>query len=447
MRVLLIEDDDDVALLCTLELEGSGHEVVTARSGADGVAAAATVDADVILLDRTLPDLDGLEVLRRLVGANEVPSIPVVMSSARVGRADQLAALRAGATAYLVKPFEPGALARVVEEVAGLDVAGRAALRRISIEALGEGPTSGQVLDAATDAIVTVDGDQRIVGFNRGAERAFGHLAGEVVGQPIDVLLPERPGPVRGRRRDGTEFPADQVHVVQSFVDVAARRRDEAERDVFLRSLSHELRTPLTSVVGFSSLLADQYGDRLPPEALDIARRIRSNADRLGRLLVDLLDLDRLARGVLRAQRAPVTIAEAVEHAMRSVQVGDRSIEVEVTPATLQADLDPAQFERIVEHLVDNAARHTPAETTIRVRATPTADGLLLVVDDDGPGVPDDLRTSIFEPFRRNVASGASPGAGIGLSLVARFAQLHGGRAWVEAADGVGASFRVLLQG
>lgn len=784
--MLLVEDDDDVTLLCTLALEGAGHEVLTARSGADGVSLAATTAADVVVLDGMLPDIDGLEVLRRLIGEGDAPAIPVVVASARVGRGDQLAALSGGAIAYVTKPFQPAEIVRVVDAVGHLDPAALAAARQRSIDAVTDAPvraprtevvapadtgvagTLSQVLNLAFDAIVSVDEDQRIVGFNRGAEGVFGYLAEEVVGKPLDVLLPERLVPVhrthveafvaagdaarvmgeqrnvRGRRRDGSEFPAeasitklvidgrpvltaivrdaterqrtetelrnralqqaavaelgqramttddvgelladaaemladvldadlvnictlqpdgqlllaagsgwtsglvghhlepagrdapagflvdlldpividdvardarfgrlpllrehgavsglsvalrgralpsgsigvfttsprsftaDDVHVVQAFANVVAssiqrqedetrirafldaapdatlvvdgdgrvvsanaqaevlfgyerqellrisvdalvpdavrtshahhrltygterrsrsmgeglelaarrkdgtevpvdimlrpldadegplvvaavrditeRRRNEAVRDAFLHAVSHELRTPLTSVIGFSSLLVDHFGDRLPEDALDLASRIRSSADRLGRLLVDLLDLDRLARGVLDAQRHAVPIAEAVQHAIEAVAFGERTVTVAVDPPALVVDVDPAQFERIVENLLVNAARHTPAGTTIDVRATRSANGLLLVVEDDGPGVPADLRASIFEPFRRNVTGGATPGTGIGLSLVARFAELHGGRAWVEEREGGGASFRVVL--
>ena len=110
------------------------------------------------------------------------------------------------------------------------------------------------------------------------------------------------------------------------------------------------------------------------------------------------------------------------------------------------ADVDPAKLERIVENLVANAARHTPPDRTIWVAVREEAGGVLLAVEDDGPVVPPELRDAIFEPFRQGpTATPHTPGTGIGLSLVARFAELHGGRAWVAERAGGGASFRVWL--
>jgi signal transduction histidine kinase len=106
--------------------------------------------------------------------------------------------------------------------------------------------------------------------------------------------------------------------------------------------------------------------------------------------------------------------------------------------------VDAPKVERMLENLLSNAARHTPPGARIWLRVRPEAGGVLLLVEDEGPGIPDDLKESVFEAFRRGpTASG--PGSGIGLSLVARFAELHGGRAWVEDRPGGGASFRVFL--
>jgi signal transduction histidine kinase len=116
-----------------------------------------------------------------------------------------------------------------------------------------------------------------------------------------------------------------------------------------------------------------------------------------------------------------------------------------VDAPTVPIAVDAPKVERIMENLVVNAAKHTTAGTTIWVRVQRQRDGVLLLVEDEGPGVPAALREQVFQPLHtgRNIADHA-PGSGIGLALVAQFASLHGGRAWVQDRPGGGASFRVL---
>ncbi len=133
------------------------------------------------------------------------------------------------------------------------------------------------------------------------------------------------------------------------------------------------------------------------------------------------------------------------EVARESEQITGRHIRVAADEVV--AAVDGPKVERIVENLCINAARHTPEGTPVWVRVRALDDGCLIIVDDAGPGVPDELKERIFEPFKQGpTTSPQSPGVGIGLSLVARFAALHGGRAWVEDRPGGGASFRVFLK-
>jgi signal transduction histidine kinase len=118
---------------------------------------------------------------------------------------------------------------------------------------------------------------------------------------------------------------------------------------------------------------------------------------------------------------------------------------IELLTQTVIAEIDVAKVERIVENLLVNAAKHTPVTSPIWVGVQPHAEGVLIFVEDEGPGVEPEHRKLIFEPFQQGGGDHPSPGSGIGLSLVARFAELHGGTAWVEDRDGGGASFRVLL--
>lgn len=217
-------------------------------------------------------------------------------------------------------------------------------------------------------------------------------------------------------------------------------------KNTFLEAVSHDLRTPLTSILG-SALTLEQAGLEIPREdALDLLRRIAANARKLERLLSDLLDLDRLQRGIVSPQRRPTDVGALVAQSVEESELlGGRQIEL--STEGLVVNVDAAKVERIVENLLANAARHTPAGTPLWIRVTgERGGGVLIAVDDAGPGVSDEMKDAVFEAFRQGDGGpNPSPGVGVGLSLVARFAELHGGSAWVEDRPGGGASFRVYL--
>jgi signal transduction histidine kinase len=176
----------------------------------------------------------------------------------------------------------------------------------------------------------------------------------------------------------------------------------------------------------------------------DIAGRLANSARRLESLMEDLLDVDRMARGVLEASLTPVNLGDLCRQVASEVDLGGREVTVEAGATVVR--VDGAKVERILESLLANVARHTPPGTHAWVWLETVPEGVVICVDDDGPGVPDDLKREIFQPFER--APGdltPSSGTGIGLALVSGFADLHRGRAWVEDRPGGGASFRVLL--
>jgi PAS domain S-box-containing protein len=215
-------------------------------------------------------------------------------------------------------------------------------------------------------------------------------------------------------------------------------------KNTFLAAVSHELRSPLTSILGLSLTLERTTG-LAEEDRHDLVERLSANAQKLDRLLKDLLDLDRLNRGIVEPQRRACDVGALARGTLATLEtLSERRVRVSTDDVELE--VDAAKVERIVENLLTNAVRHTPSDGTIWLRVEGLADGVMIVVEDDGPGVENELRTTIFEPFRQGPAAPShAPGTGIGLSLVARFAELHGGRAWVEDRPGGGASFRVFL--
>jgi signal transduction histidine kinase len=225
-------------------------------------------------------------------------------------------------------------------------------------------------------------------------------------------------------------------------------RAADAMKDTFLRAVSHDLRTPLTAMLGVAVTL-ERTRLNLPREqALDLVAMLVEKTRKLERLLKDLLDLNRLEEGVLEPNRSLTDVRELVHRVVTEVdQLAGWPIDIEAEP--IQAFIDGPKVERIVENLLLNTTRHTPPGTRVWVKALARGPDLELIVEDAGPGVPAELAGTIFEAFRRGGAAAPTVaharGVGIGLSLVARFAALHGGHAWVDERWGGGAAFHVLL--
>jgi PAS domain S-box-containing protein len=244
-----------------------------------------------------------------------------------------------------------------------------------------------------------------------------------------------------------------EQEAAHQFAAALERERAAAEhlravdemKTTFLQAVSHDLRTPLTTILGIALTLEHRAAGLPTSDLADLLHRLSGNARKLDRLLGDLLDLDRLARGTLTPRRQPVDLGALVHQVVDDAGVRDEH-PVVVDAPPLRLAVDAPKLERIIENLLVNAAKHTPVGTTIWVWLRAQDDGVLLAVEDDGPGVPAQLRAQIFEPFRQgSTVTDHAPGSGIGLALVAQFAGLHGGRAWVQDRPGGGASFRVFL--
>jgi PAS domain S-box-containing protein len=228
---------------------------------------------------------------------------------------------------------------------------------------------------------------------------------------------------------------------------LAVERLREADdmKNTFLTAVSHDLRTPLSAILGSAITLenADELGIA-QEDRRQLIRSLARKARRLTAMVNDLLDMDRLTRGLVQPRRELVDLGAMLGRTVAESDVlEERSVHVQAEP--IDAWIDESMVVRIVENLLVNAIKHTPPTASIWVGAGRVDNGVIIWVDDDGPGVAADERDRLFEPFERGERSAPSPGLGVGLSLVARFAEAHGGRAWVEDREGGGASFRVFF--
>ncbi len=222
-------------------------------------------------------------------------------------------------------------------------------------------------------------------------------------------------------------------------------------KDVFLGTASHELKTPLTSVIAYAELLDDHEGRLTREQSREFVGRLRAEAQRLLSLIEDILDLSRLESGKLALKPRPLELGELVRGAVETTRGMARkfgvTVEADVPEGLPALTLDEVKIRQVLVNLVVNAIKFSPRDVPVLLRARPDESYVRIEVVDQGPGIPPDTATHIFELFGQNVPEDAESrgGLGIGLHLVKRITELHGGHVGVNSRPGAGSTFWIRL--
>ena len=348
------------------------------------------------------------------------------------------------------------------------------------------------IVKISADAIICIDADQKITLFNEGAEHIFGWTADEVMGKPLDMLLPDRARGVHashiqhfrdapeqarkmgerreisGVRKNGQEFPAEAAiakvrmgdSVVFSVVlrditeQVELHRRLQRAvnaRDDTVGVVAHDLRNPVSAVKMLSSALLQRDDlEGLPAEATEQIRLIRTASLQMDRLIQDLLDITRVETGRLAVDKQRLTTNALLEGALGTLRplVKDAGLKLVVQlPATLPSvEADPERIGQVLSNLIGNAIKFTAKGGKITVSAK-TEPGLVRVsVADTGTGISREQLPHIFDRFWQVAQSSIrSRGAGLGLPIAQGIVRAHGGQLGVESEDGRGSTFYFTL--
>jgi PAS domain S-box-containing protein len=350
------------------------------------------------------------------------------------------------------------------------------------------------ILDIAEDAVISMDESQHIRLFNQGAEKIFGYAAQEVLGQPLNRLIPARfvqahrqyvhnfaSAPERARRmgqrtevygcrKDGSEFPAeasiskliqdgqatftvmlrdisDRKHAEQEIIQRSAQlEASNRELEAFCYSVSHDLRAPLRGIDGFSQALLEDYAGRLDSQGKDYLQRVRAATQRMGTLIDDLLNLSRITRAEMRRETVDLSeLADAIATELRQGQP-DRKVEFVIAPG-LRAKGDPRLMRVALENLLGNSWKFTSRRERTRIELGHThVNGTpAFFARDNGAGFDPAYAHRLFGVFQRLHAMTEFPGTGVGLATVQRIIHRHGGRVWAEGAVEQGATFYFTL--
>lgn len=370
-KILHIEDDHKNRLLVRKLLVAAGHEVVDAEGGVEGIRLARQESPDLVLVDIYLPDLNGYEVTLRLRGIPALEGVPIVAITAE---GDREISLAVGADGFLEKPIDATRFARKIERFLG--------------------------------------------GYRqRGQERASQQL--RIAGQRIVEHL---------------EKKVVELSEANARLEEMARLRRE-----FLRNLSHELATPMTPIVGYLRLLLQEELGPITPMQAKSLNAVQASTDRLRGLIDTLLDVSSLETGQMHVFRRRYDFAQVAASAIDEVRprLDAKHIELHVEPAPSGSEAmgDAEKLRRAMVHVLDNAAKFSSPEGCValaiarRERPDGELEGYELRVADDGPGLPEELVSKVFDAFYQvdGTVTRQHGGVGLGLAFARRVAEAMGG--------------------
>jgi PAS domain S-box-containing protein len=332
-------------------------------------------------------------------------------------------------------------------------------------EAINASVRQAAIFNSALNAIVLINPSGSIEIMNPAAERLFGYPATDLLRRDISIIADLAPGsgafldriglgpaglaaPFRSSLRahcaDGGTVPVevalglmpleDGMHIVAVFSDLTEREKVDQIKDQFLATVSHELRTPLTSIVGSLGLLKAGIASQLSPQADRLVNIAENNANRLIRIVNDILDAEKLQSGEMSFSMDAVDLRDVVKAATSAMTglAGTKAITIDVhcpaDPAMVNGDSE--RLIQVVTNLLSNAIKFSPPASRVTTRLSIAQGDAKVAIADEGPGIPDSLRDRLFTRFAQSpsMSSSGLPGTGLGLAIARDIVEAHRGR-------------------
>jgi two-component system, sensor histidine kinase and response regulator len=423
-KLLVVDDEESVAVTMGAILEMDGYDVVTSTSGSDALDKLSETAFDLVLTDLRLDDVDGLSIVTEV--CRQQPDTVSIILTGYASLESAIKALREGAYDYLIKPCDVDELRAVVAR--GIE------RRQLGIQLKARVAD----LEAANRTIHELNRD-----LQRRVDQATAALQ-----QRMDDLA-------RANEEIANLYRHAQDHVKQ------LQELDQL-KSRFLSMASHELKTPLTSISGLAQVLLRRMQRRLdagPPSNeewnveqkahLDRLELLNSQTARLGRLVDELLDVSRIESGKLEFNFEEVDIGSLVQDVASRLQMATLShtikVDVSGSGSTLMADKD--HLEQVLDNLVSNAIKFSPDGGEIDVRVRDQQGVVMLSVHDPGVGIPKHQLEAVFGLFYQaeDPVSRRTGGMGLGLYISKEIVTRHGGRIWAESEPGQGSTFFIAL--
>jgi two-component system sensor kinase FixL len=487
-KILLVDDRPENLLVYEVVLADLDEELVMAHSGEEALEQLESQNFAVILLDVNMPGMDGLETAKRIRGDERSARTPIIFMTAFADDFRVAEGYATGAVDYMQTPVVPEVLRAKVKVFADLFHMTEELHRQRNAEAARQSAERIRlILDSSLDAVVTIDEQGRVTGWNPQAATTFGWSREEATGRDLaELVIPERyraahrrglatflktgEGPLLNRRlelaairKDGTEIPIEltisplslaDCYEFSAFIrDITERKsseeqirhyateleRSNRELDQFASSASHDLRAPLRAIGQMASWIAEDHGKHLPDEVCRDLGLIQRRVRRMQQLLDDMLDYARAGRqnGDLTNVDCEKLVNEIVD--MLAPPPGF-TVCVNSLPAIVTHRAPLAQ---IFRNLIGNAIKHHDrAVGHIDISADEQGNQIGFTVRDDGPGIARDCHEDIFRMFTTLKPRDVLEGSGMGLAMVRKILDNRGGDIHLESAEGRGATFR-----
>lgn len=481
--VLIVDDEKGLRLGAKRLLSGEGYDVTTAENGTEGIKYGTSQEFDLAIIDLKMPDIDGLEVLKRI--REKYPNTVCFIATAYASYETAIESTKIGAQSYIPKPFTPEEILQHLKEgyqkrllLLEAEKWRREREERL-LEVAFEKTRLNTIINSLTDGVLVVNKEGLAVLFNPAALH-FLELDKIVVEEYIlDKLHPEilelinkflkaeskelKSYTVQVELKPNREFfieataspvyhPGDNLAgVAVVFKDITEFKRIEQIKSQFVSMVSHELKAPIAAVYGFLKLFDDDTIKLNEEQRKDYLKRSMIRLDGLLKMVNDLLDISRMELKTVKKEIKEIDLTEILRSILELFQIDIKNKNLRINLAVddsihlINADAD--EINRLFTNLISNAIKYNNEFGLINISVKTQGNFVLTEIKDSGIGLKPEEKAKLFSEFFRakNEKTRNIGGTGLGLSIVKRIVDSYSGKIEVESEYGEGTTFKIFL--
>ena len=450
-RILIVEDSATQAERLKYILERNDYRFATARNGREALGMVNSDLPSLVISDIVMPEMDGYDLCRHLKQDERLKKIPVILLTSLTDPIDVVKGLECGADNFIFKPYDERYLLSHIAYILANQHLREPESARTGVEVFFAGRKFVITSDRLQILNLLLSTYETAVERNRELSAARDEL--RYLNETLEVKVAERTAALEAeiadRRRAEAEVRRLNAELEQRVKERTAQLETmNQELEAFSYSVSHDLRSPLRHIAGFAGLLQERAAAQLDDHSRHNLNRIVNSAQKMGRLIEDLLEFSRMGRTSLRQSTIDLTTMVAEIRADLELETKERKIVWRIAPMpTVRADA--AMLRQVFVNLLGNAVKYTRTREVaeISIGLQNTTQETVFFVRDNGVGFDMNYADKLFGVFQRLHSEAEFEGTGVGLANVRRIIARHGGRTWAEGKPDGGATFYFTLAG